>query len=99
MSADEARDMFLRHMATMAHYWATTPIPPECRARVPSGAHGEALYRINGLAFSVLAAIDGAAGGCCGFRMIACGDDFAGPDITDGVSLHNLWSRYERRRA
>jgi hypothetical protein len=47
-TAEEARDRFLDYLRTIAHYWAG-PMPTERTVQ----------ERLDGLAFSILAAIDG----------------------------------------
>lgn len=55
---DEVRDKFLEHVRDMANYWATTP------------QGGTVQERCEGVAFSILAMLDGNSGALPGFEVI-----------------------------
>lgn len=53
---DEARDIFLRHVAGLVEYW--------------DGQPGTQQSKLRGLAFSILAAVDGSSVGLPGYHLI-----------------------------
>lgn len=93
--ADDLRDTFLQVLAAYAHYWATL------EGKTPH-------ERCNGLAFSMLAIIDGSNMSLPSFDLVARphpddklllqaeGSDWIedGTIISDG-GLHEVWHRYE----
>lgn len=84
MTVEEARAEFLKHVANMADYWLKTSGATTCREK------------LNGLAFSILAAIDGSAAALPGFELKAVLGDHKFPrrDIGEG-RLHEEWHKYE----
>jgi hypothetical protein len=53
----ETREEFLNHVRNMSNYWATLPDKTDKE-------------RCDGLAFSILVALDGMSMGICGFELI-----------------------------
>lgn len=66
VTADELRDRLLDHIRTMAAYWAK--LPDVDRA---TGKPITIRDRCDGVAFSILAALDGSSGALPGFDLIA----------------------------
>jgi hypothetical protein len=96
--ADDLRAEFLAHLRALAAHWATTDLTrPEFREAV-ARAGGETRYRLDGLVFSVLVAIDGGAGGYSGgldlVARFAVEDDDPrdGLVINEDAALHEEWS-------
>lgn len=54
ITADQVRDDFLSHMRTMVEYWVHADLSPDDR--------GDVRRRVEGMTFSILAALDGCAG-------------------------------------
>lgn len=79
-AVDDAREALLRHLRFMARYWCDVPGLTKLEA-------------LDGLAFSMLTAIDGVAA-LPGFVLTDVG---TGAVINDGVSLHDLYYDDETR--
>jgi hypothetical protein len=96
ITAEEARDALLRHIANIAKYWADLP------DRTP-------LERCNGLAFSILNIFDGTTEVLPAIDLVLCphdgdeafnkseGENWYEPgQVINDAMLHEMWHRYER---
>lgn len=61
MTTEEVRDQFLNHLRCMINYWATIP------AEQNVSNQDDSLWRVSGVVFSVLVALDGSAVSLPGF--------------------------------
>ncbi len=62
-TSDEVRDKVLQHVASMSEYWATVKLEPE---------RDTVQQRLDGLAFSILAMLDGASVDVPAFVVSSC---------------------------
>jgi len=96
-TADEVREEFMRHLAGIAHYWATLP------DKTP-------IEQCNGVVFSILNIFDGTAVGLPAMDISLSphpddqeyhrsdGSNWYEPQqvINGGLALHEQWCDYER---
>jgi hypothetical protein len=61
LTEDEVRDLFLKRVAAISNYWATNKI---------DGEQGSVKGRCEGVAFSILALLDGSNVGMPGMKVI-----------------------------
>lgn len=66
LTTKEVRDRFLSHVRTMVDYWATIPDTDL------GDGETEAHRRVSGVAFSILALLDGSSIGIPGFIVAPC---------------------------
>ncbi len=91
MSEERERDAFLSHIELMCEYWREVDLKSS-RGEMED----ETKERLEGLAFSILVALDGGAGGLPGYEVKPLYDEYgeeymngAAPDI--GGCLHELF--------
>ena len=101
-TSDECRQALYGHLAAMIDYWRDLPAD---RLSLPgSPPRSEAHERLEGLAFSILVALDGGAMTLPRFAVIPDPhpDDTDGwpadVDVADGVELHNEFSEFIEHR-
>lgn len=100
---EEVQDIFLNHLATLAHYWATVT-PDEGEAMT-------VLDRCNGLVHSILSNISGSglAHPAIDLRLaphesdkafhISEGENYFQPGmVINNCLLHQIWNKYERTK-
>lgn len=105
-TVDEMRQMFLEQLDGITKYWATCDVnQPEFKAVV--AAKGEALYRLEGLAFSFLVMLDGGTMDLPSFNLSPSphssdkafnqgeGKNWWPDDdvVINNCQLHELWSK------
>ncbi len=97
---EEIRKQFLEHIQGMLRYWETTELrSPHFDPAKETEMH----YRMSGLAFSILAAIDGSAMALPAFKLIAApheddkefnrseGENWYPEDVDIAGCLHEEW--------
>lgn len=101
-TVEEMRKMFLDHLSATVRYWATTDISrPEFAKDLAK--QGEVLYRLEGLMFSFLVALDGGTG-LPAFDLIPSphesdkdyhqenGENWWDTIVINNTQLHEEWS-------